>query len=178
MRDLNEIVTRNAVKLIADAQRKARSEGRRLTVHTIAGRMAEMLGEKQDTVRKHLARCLKGKASWRANDIQALGAALGEPYQGLIELDAKALPEATIAQQLFAGLNHRLDGPQTRALLRRLHRQLDDATMFDLIQQLTDRLLDAETKDVAYEAAHELIRKSEAWGSKRRELRGVRVSDK
>ena len=176
VRDLNDIVTRNAAEFLQEAQKWAAAKGRVVTIHTIAGRMAKAMGGQQDTVRKHLGRCLAGTGAWRADDIQAFGAALGKSPEEMVSLDGSKVSEATVAQQLYAGLNHRISPREAKAVLRRLHRQLDDRPMFSLVQRLTDRLLDASARDEAYEAAHDLIRKSDAWGPKRRELRGRRAS--
>jgi len=181
MRDLNEIITRNAKRFIAEAQKSAiRDEGRELSEHMIAGRMAEAMSMKQDSVRKQLDRILYGDSVWSAPYIQGLATALGKPEQDLISLDpaASKVSEATAAQALYAGLNHRLSLKDTRGVTRRLQRQLDHPPLFNLIQGITDRLLDASNRADAYEAAMDLIRKSDAFTPKRRELHSKKIQDK
>lgn len=179
MRDLNEIVTRNARRFIADAKAAAAREGRDLSDQSIGRRWAEAMNIKEDTARKQLKRCVHEGFHWRANDIQGLAAALGKTPLELVSLDpaAESIPDATVAQALYTALNHRLALREARAVIRRLHRQLDHRPLFDLIQSLTDRVLDAESKTDAIVAALALLQKSAAWDAKRPDLRGRKISD-
>lgn len=179
MRDLNEIVTRNAKRFIAEAQAAATREGRKLSTYAIGRRWGEAMGVSPDTARKQLERCLEGESDWRAVDIQGLSAALGKTPTELVSLDpdAERIPEATVAQALYTALNHRLTMRETRGVIRRLHRQLDHRPLFDLIQAVTDRILDAETKADAALAAMKAVEKSAAWDSKRADLRGQKSLD-
>lgn len=186
MRDLNEIVTRNAERWIAEAKAAAEREGRRLTDHAIGVRMGELMGISGDTARKALDRCRKkpgedGWQPWTANYIQGLALAIGRTVQEMIEpragVDGARVAEATVAESLYTALNHRMTLREARAVIRRLHRQLDHRPLFDLIQAFTDRILDAENREKAYEATHEVIKKSAAWDTKKRDLRGKKISD-
>lgn len=185
MRDLNEIVTRNAKFFIADATSKAEKEGRRLTMNAIGSRMGEIMGIKGDTARKAIERCLKkpdekGWQPWTADYIQGLALSIGRTVAEMVEprtASTSKVSEATIAEGLYTALNHRMTPKEARDVIRRLHRQLDHRPLFDLVQSLTDRILDAETRDQAYDGVYELVRKSHLWDSKRRDLRGKKLSD-
>lgn len=178
MRPLNEIVNRNARKFIGEAKLLALEiENRELSDHAIAGRVAVAMGISQDTARKQLKRCMTDKKPWTANYIQGLAVALGKTPMAMISLDtsSNAVPEATVAQSLYGGMNHRLNRKQAKNLILRLHRELDNPPIFELIQKLTDALLDADDLAEAFTVAHNLIDKSEAFGSKRRNLRGKKI---
>ena len=70
LRDLNDLVTRRAQRMLAKAVEDAADAGHRLTVSTVATRMSQQSDQSAATIRKHLSRLLDGGASWRADDMQ------------------------------------------------------------------------------------------------------------
>lgn len=183
MRDQNEIVTRNAKRLIDEAQIAAAKGGGKLTEHMIAGRMAEIMGRK-DTVRKQLGCLLHPKpgerAHWRENYIQALALAIGKTPPDLMTPGPteKKTSEATLAGVLFAGLNHRMNAAQTRRLVARMHRSLDNPAIYELVGKVWDAILEADNEDRAFKVVMGIMERTEAWAANTRNLRGKRVSDK
>ena len=167
VRDLNEIVNRNAARLLDEEIKNASTAGRKLTRHMIAGDIAVAMGISHDTANTQLVRNLEEGRNWTANYMQGFAAALGKTPQDLISPGQAAgrVLDATVAQSLFTSLNHRLDAGATRSIVRRLKRQLDCPPLFDFIQTLTDRLLAAASKVEAGEAAMSLIAKTDVFDS-------------
>ena len=164
MRSLNERVTRNANRAFAKYRDEYEKRGIQITLNVIAGKMAEFLDLNQNSVFKHLRRCMDGTASWRANDIQAFAVSIGQSVEAIVGLDDINRPsDANVAELFYVALNKRIEPRLAKDLLIRLHRQLETPQMLDLIQKLTDSLLDAKSKEQAYEAAHAAIRDSAAW---------------
>ena len=178
MRDVNEIVGRNARAFIEKAKKGAAQEDREITEFTIAGRMAKVMGMKQRSVDTQLRRQLRGTAVWRMDYVQGLAGALGRDTREFFSLDeSKQTPEATVAQSLYTGLNHRITPREVRGLVRRLHRLLDHKPLYDLAQTIIDKLSDATGKDEAFRSVHNLIEKSAAWDTKGANLRGRKIID-
>ena len=88
---------RNAQRLVAEAQRAAlEHEGRELSIETIGGRIAEVLGVKPNTAARRLRRGLDGSGRWTPNLIHGLAMALGVPQSTLTELpDRPKVSDAT-----------------------------------------------------------------------------------
>ena len=179
VRDLNEIITRNAHRFIEDAKKAAQSEGRDLSTFVIAGRMAETMGRSDKSVDTQLRRHLKGEAKWRADYIEALAAALGRSASEFVvpQVPEKRVSEATVAQALYNALGQRLSPKESRTLIRRLHRLLDRRPLYDLAMRVVDVLLDQSSKNDAAIETMRVVERSAAWDVKSKDLRGKRKAD-
>jgi len=180
MRDLNEIVNRNVRRFIDEEIKRAAEDGRELTDHMVAARAAESMGIPHNTAYKQLCRNLKEGRGWTANYIQGFASAVGKTPQDLVTLgpgDA-GVSDCTIAQSLFTALNHRMKTPAVRGLVREIQRQLDYPPLFEFIRRLNGRLVDAESKEEAYEITMDLIRETNAFGPRPRDLRGKKKKDR
>lgn len=179
MRHVDEIVRENALRFIEHAAAVAARDNLLVDESVIAGRMAAAMGMQKKSVAKQLHRYLHEGHVWRIDYVEALGAALGRSVaEFVMPQDAGGVEATAIAQSLYTALNHRLRPRQSRDLVRRLQRLLDHPPLYDLSQALLDVVLEAKSRDAARLEAHDVIAKSAAWDSKRRDLRGKRTGDK
>lgn len=179
MRDADEIIRRNANRLLAEAAQKAEADGRLITESIIAGRMAATLGMKSKSVAKQLDRYLHQNHVWRIDYVEALARALGVSLADMFtpHPDGRRVPEATVSQ-LYAGLAARISHQDSKLLVRRLHQLLDHPPLYALGLSLLATIIDAETREAAHLEVHALVSRSDAWEQKRPNLRGKRIGDK
>jgi len=173
MRDLNEIVI---VKHFIECEiSRAERDGYELTYHMIAGRAAAAMGITQDAAYTQLMRNLNEGRNWTVNYLQGFAAAVGKTHHEFIMVQgdgSRPIPDATVAQCLFTALNHRMGSKTSRALIASLQRQLDFPPMFDFLQLLSARLLDADSGGSALKVAVSLVNETNVFDLPRQDLRG------
>ena len=179
MRNVNEIITRNALHEIDYAAKRALEEGRKFDERVLAARMAEYLELPVDSVQKGLHRYLRQGNPWRVDYVEALARSIGRDVEWMVRPHSpKDVREATSSQMLVSAVDARLDQAEARALARRLNQILDHRPFFDLVSRVIDVLLDAKSAESAALDVSDEVRKSAAWSGKIRSLRGKLVSDK
>lgn len=179
MRNVNEIITRNAIHEIEYATKRALDEGRLFDERLLAARMAEYLDLPVDSVMKGLHRYLRKGNPWRVDYIEALARSVGRDVEWMVKPHTpKDVREATSSQMLVSAVDARLDQAEARALARRLNQVLDHRPFFDLVSRVIDTILAAKSAESAALGASDEIRKSEAWSGKVRSLRGKLIGDK
>ncbi len=162
LRDLNDLVTRRAQRMLAKAVEDAADAGHRLTVSTVATRMSQQSDQSAATIRKHLSRLLDGGASWRADDMQRFANALGRPVEDLLTDDVDVV-EATAAGQLYRTLNERMSASDMKNLLQLIHLGLDDQPVYELSAQISLLLHDSLTRPEAIESVLAAVQSSAMW---------------
>ncbi len=167
MRSLDEIVTRNALRFIADAKKRAAKDGLTLSEFAIAGRMAEAMGANHKSVSKQLGRYLYEGHTWRVDYVEALAVSVGRSREDMVAAkESGKADDATVTQLFYNTLRHRLSSSELRAVVKRTHHVLNHRPRFELSGDLMDAIIAAKTKDNAIRACLMLIEKSLAWDRK------------
>lgn len=179
MRDVSEIITRNALQAIKEEIHTVYGEGRVIDERGIAARMAEFMGLPTDSVMKGLNRYLRQGHPWRVDYIEALALATRRTVQWFTELHGPGdVVEASGAAALFRAVDARISNQERRVLAVMLNDIVNHRPLFDLTMKVMRVLLDAESAAGASLSALDLIRNSNAWSGNVRDLRGKRIAPK
>lgn len=175
LRDLNSFITRRAKQAIADADRKERERsGGSVPWELIADRMAEFVHRDNHDVRKQLKRYLEMGHVWRVDWLQAFARAVGLDPAELAYIEESKKPpvsEVTRAQLLWSAVAERLDMTETRRVTRLANQLLDNKARWNLVLRIAEVVSHAEDARAADLEIGKLVRESDAFDGKRRDLR-------
>lgn len=173
MRDLNEIISRNARLALERAKKAAADEGESLTQAEVARRMAGLMVRPRgssrseewtpETIYRTLTELLNNRRPWRADFIEAFARAVGGTPERLVALDYDGtgkVADATHAHYLATALGRRLEPKEARRIIRNLNRELDRPGMYELVTAVAEALLSAPTVERAFMEAGRLIQSS------------------
>lgn len=173
VRSLSQIVTRNALRLVEEADKRAEKEGGSVDLPLISKRMAERMDGNWRSILKQLRRYTQKGKTWRIDYIDAFAQAVGRPPGELLALrpDGDELPEATVAQTLYTGLGARMSPKRARSFIHSIQEQLDDPEVFELCRRVDDAILAAKSRQDASDVIYGLLKKTDVFQRKRRSLR-------
>ncbi len=180
MRRVNEIVQKNAKREMLVSKARAEESGLVLTDRIFAGRMASFLpGLSVDSVKKGFDRYYHEGNIWRVDYLEAFAHSLFRDVSWMVVSHApENVKDATSSQSLWKAIGARTSPFETKQIITRVHRLLDNRPLFKLMIQITDVVLDSKNSDQASLALLDLVRNSKAWDAKPVDLRGKKRNPK
>jgi hypothetical protein len=143
----------------------------------ICRRMAGYLGQRPTgkdwdprSVDRILRELLKDPPArrWNLQFLEAFAASIGAMPQRLVspDFDSAKVSDATYAQYLSLALGKRLSPADSRRIVRNLSKELDRPGLFELINEIAEALIEAESREDAFFQVSDLVRTADLWDHK------------
>ena len=199
MRSLSEIISQNARLALDRAIKAAKEEGETLTKEDVVRKMQRRMvrvreikrnGSKEivretwsvDTIRRTVNKMLEadGTRPWEADYLEAFCFSIGAPPERIVspDYDGSKLSHAEHAEYLARALGNRLEPEDTRRIVENLNRELDHPGLYELVTDVAETLIAADSQEQADYMVSELIRASDLWGAKSSVRKRKMVRDK